>query len=137
MQRLDTMILASQAELAADLTEGILTSARLVLNQQLQLAANQMMRVGGRLYRAWADRCRFVVQGLRGQTRPRFGKFAPAAWCMTRQERQIYFDNAQFRSCRGAGLLYPAPQDARPDAEARDGFLTPKLRTTSEPWDRG
>ncbi|MES2539703.1 MAG: LPS-assembly protein LptD, partial [Pseudomonadota bacterium] len=36
----ETLILADQAELAADLSEGILTSARLVLNQQLQLAGN-------------------------------------------------------------------------------------------------
>ena len=41
----NTLILASQADLAADMSEGILTSARLVLNQQLQLAAAEMRRV--------------------------------------------------------------------------------------------
>ncbi len=41
----NTIILASQADLAADMSEGILTSARLVLNQQLQLAADRILRV--------------------------------------------------------------------------------------------
>ena len=44
----NTVILAGQADLAADLSEGLLTSARMVLDQQLQLAANSMSRVAGR-----------------------------------------------------------------------------------------
>ncbi|MGB8813598.1 MAG: LPS-assembly protein LptD, partial [Paracoccaceae bacterium] len=42
------IVFASQAELSADLQDGVLASARLVLNQQLQIAAQQMFRVGGR-----------------------------------------------------------------------------------------
>ena len=41
------LFLAEQAELSADLTEGLLTSARLVLNQRLQLAAAQILRSDG------------------------------------------------------------------------------------------
>ena len=37
-----TFIIADQADLAADLTNGILTSARVVLNQQMQIAAAQV-----------------------------------------------------------------------------------------------
>ena len=44
----DTVILASQAELKADMTEGILRSARVVMNKQLQLAAAEVLRVDGR-----------------------------------------------------------------------------------------
>ena len=44
----EILILASQAELDADLGEGILTSARLVLNQQLQLSAARMFHIGGK-----------------------------------------------------------------------------------------
>ena len=43
-----SVILASQAEMRADLTEGLLTSARMVLQQQLQLAAAEIQRVDGR-----------------------------------------------------------------------------------------
>ena len=43
-----TFIIADQADLAADLTNGILTSARVVLNQQMQIAAAQVQRVDGR-----------------------------------------------------------------------------------------
>ena len=46
-----TFILADQADLSADLADGILTSARLVLNRQLQLASSEMMRIGGRYTR--------------------------------------------------------------------------------------
>ena len=49
-----SVILASQADLAADMSEGILISARMVLDQQLQLAANRLTRIGGR-YTALED----------------------------------------------------------------------------------
>ena len=41
------LFLAEQADLSADMTEGLLTSARLVLNQRLQLAAAQLVRSEG------------------------------------------------------------------------------------------
>ncbi|MGL5009153.1 MAG: LPS-assembly protein LptD, partial [Paracoccaceae bacterium] len=44
----ETIVFADQADLRADLTEGILTSARVVLNQQLQLASSEVQRIGGR-----------------------------------------------------------------------------------------
>ena len=44
----DVVIVADQAELSRDLQNGLLTGARMVLNQQLQLAAVEMNRVGGR-----------------------------------------------------------------------------------------
>ena len=46
-----SFILASQADLSADLANGVLRSARLVLNQQLQLASTEVQRVGGRYTR--------------------------------------------------------------------------------------
>ena len=42
------VITAARAELSADLTEGLLTSARFVLNRQMQIAARQMFRTQGR-----------------------------------------------------------------------------------------
>ncbi len=42
-----SVFLAEQADLSADLSEGLLTSARLMLNQQLQLAASDIARSDG------------------------------------------------------------------------------------------
>ncbi len=44
-----TVLLASQAELSRDLRDGVLTSARMVLQDQLQLAAAPIRRSDGRL----------------------------------------------------------------------------------------
>ena len=46
-----TLFLADQAELDRDLQNGVLISARMVLNQQLQIAANEIARVGARYTR--------------------------------------------------------------------------------------
>ena len=45
-----TFILASQADLSADLADGVLQSARLVLNQQLQLASTPFYQIA---HAAW------------------------------------------------------------------------------------
>ncbi|MBC7158099.1 MAG: LPS-assembly protein LptD, partial [Rhodobacteraceae bacterium] len=55
-----TVILADAAELSPDLRDGLLTSARMVLEQQLQLAANSIARASGRfttLSRVVASSC--------------------------------------------------------------------------------
>lgn len=62
-----TVIVSAQAELSADLTEGILQSARVVLNQQLQMAASQMVRSQGRylqLDNAVASSCKVCALSL-------------------------------------------------------------------------
>ena len=113
----DTIILASQADLSADLSEGILTSARLVLNQQLQLAANRMMRTGGRytaLDSVVASSCKVCAANPVPLWEIRARRVVH-----DQQERQLYFDHAQFRVCRRAGVLHPAPAHARPDAGPR------------------
>ena len=55
-----TIILADFAELSRDLQQGVLQSARLVLDRQLQIAATQINRVDGRytqLYQTIASSC--------------------------------------------------------------------------------
>ena len=54
------IVLASSAEMDADLQNGILRSARMVLSQKLQLAAAEIHRVDGRytqLYKTVASSC--------------------------------------------------------------------------------
>ncbi|MFZ1469586.1 MAG: LPS assembly protein LptD [Paracoccaceae bacterium] len=125
----ETLILASQADLSADLSEGILTSARLVLNQQLQLAANQMTRTQGR-YTA--------LQGVVASSCKVCAAHPVPLWEIRatrvvhdQQERQLYFDNAQFR-LGGVPVFYiPRLRMPDPTLDRANGFLMPSLRSTS------
>lgn len=126
----NTLILASQADLAADLSEGILTSARLVLNQQLQLAANQMLRVAGRytsLQTVTASSCKVC----KGSPTPLW-EIRARRVVHDEVERQIYFDRAQFRVA-GVPILYiPRLRMPDPTLNRATGFLMPSIRTTSD-----
>lgn len=124
------VIVADQAELSEDLRDGILTSARLVLDRQLQLAANRIDRIGGRytqLSRAVTSSCRICEAGD-----------VPAWEIRARrvihdqQERQIYFDQAVFR-LGGVPVMYiPRLRLPDPTRDRATGFLVPSLRTTSQ-----
>ncbi len=124
-----TVVMADAAELSRDLTEGILHSARLVLDQQLQLAAAEMARIGGRYTRLdkvvasacevcpsnptplWEIRARRVVHD--------------------QAERQLYFDHAQFRVAGVPVFYLPRLRMPDPTLERATGFLLPSVRTTS------
>ncbi len=126
----DTLILADQADLAADLSEGILTSARLVLNQQLQMAANRMVRVAGRytaLQTVTASSCKVC----KGSPTPLW-EIRARRVVHDEVERQIYFDRAQFRLA-GVPILYiPRLRMPDPTLKRATGFLMPSIRTTSD-----
>lgn len=125
-----TLILAGQADLAADLSEGILTSARLVLNQQLQLAANRMVRVSGR-YTALQTVAASSCKVCEGDPTPLW-EIRARRVVHDEQERQIYFDQAQFRLA-GVPILYiPRLRMPDPTLKRATGFLMPSVRTTSD-----
>jgi LPS-assembly protein len=126
----EILILASQAELAADLSEGLLTSARLVLNQQLQLAANRMMRVSGRytaLQTVTASSCKVCP----GDPTPLW-EIRASRVVHDEVERQIYFDRAQFRLAGVPVLYIPRLRMPDPTLKRATGFLMPTVRTTSD-----
>lgn len=123
-------VLASAAELDANLQTGLLTSARMVLNQQLQLAAVQIQRVNGRysqLYKTAVTSCKVCEDG-----KPPLWQIRAKRVVHDKEERQIYFDGAQFL-IRDIPILY-IPQLRLPDPtlERATGFLAPELRTTSQ-----
>jgi LPS-assembly protein len=126
----DSVILASQAELQTDLTEGILVSARLVLNRQLQLAADRIMRVGGRytaLQSVAASSCKICD----GNPTPLW-EIRARSVVHDEVERQLYFDNAVFR-LGGLPVFYiPRLRMPDPTLDRATGFLTPSIRTTSD-----
>lgn len=126
----EILILASQADLAADLSEGILTSARLVLNQQLQLAANRMMRVSGRytaLQTVTASSCKVCP----GSPTPLW-EIRARRVVHDEVKRQIYFDQAQFRVAGVPVMYIPRLRMPDPTLKRATGFLMPSIRTTSD-----
>ena len=124
-----SFILASQADLSADLADGVLQSARLVLNQQLQLAASEIQRVGGRytrLGRTVASSCQVCAANPRPLWEIRASQVVH-----DQQERQLYFDNAQFRIAGVPVFYLPRLRMPDPTLKRATGVLRPSLRTTS------
>lgn len=126
----NVLILASQAALDADLSEGILIGARLVLNRQLQLAANRITRVAGRetrLETVVASSCTVCE----GDPTPLW-EIRARRVVHDEVERRLTFEAAQFRLA-GVPVVY-IPRLRMPDpTQARaTGFLMPELRTTSQ-----
>ncbi|NGM46874.1 LPS-assembly protein LptD [Rhodobacter sp. SGA-6-6] len=125
-----TVILASQADLAADLSEGLLISARMVLNRQLQLAANRIMRVDGRytaLDNVVASSCKVCAANPVPVWEIRARRVVH-----DQAERQLYFDHAQFRVAGIPVFYIPRLRMPDPTLDRATGFLQPSLRTTSE-----
>lgn len=123
------LVLADAAQLDGDLRNGILTSARVMLDQQLQLAATQVRRVDGRyaeLTNTVASSCQVCANN------------PVALWSIRarrvvhdQQERQLYFENATFRVLDVPVLWLPRLRLPDPSLERATGFLIPSIRTTS------
>ncbi len=125
-----SVILADVAALDADLRNGILKGARLVLNQQLQLAANQIDRVDGRynqLYKTAVTSCRICDDG-----RPPLWQIRAKRVIHDALEQQLYFDEAQFRIGNMPVFWLPRLRLPGPAVKRATGFLVPSIRTTSQ-----
>lgn len=124
-----TILTADMANLDPRLENGILQGARIVLDQQLQLAANQIDRQDGRysqLYKSSATSCR--VCG----TRPPLWEIRAERVVHDQQERQLYFENATFR-VRGVPIFWlPRMRLPDPTLERSTGFLIPEQRNTTQ-----
>ncbi len=123
------ILLADAADLSADLRDGILRGARMVLNQQLQLAAAQINRVGGRytqLSRTVASSCQVCA----ANPTP-IWEIRAARVVHDQQERQLYFDKAQFRVAGVPVFYLPRLRMPDPSLKRATGFLMPSFRVTS------
>lgn len=121
----DTVILASQADLSADMTEGLLTSARVVLDSQLQMAAAEARRIGGRylqLENAVASSCRVCAESDTPLWEIRARRVTH-----DQTERQIYFDRAQLRLAGVPVFYIPRLRMPDPTLKRTNGFLLPKF----------
>lgn len=123
------VILADQADLSADLSEGLLTSARLVFDRQLQLASSEILRVDGRYTRLGqtvASSCKVCA----GSPTPLW-EIRAARVIHDETARQLYFDRAQLRF-GGVPVAYiPRLRIPDPSLPRATGFLIPELRSAS------
>ena len=124
------LFLADQAELSADLTAGLLTSARLVLNRQLQLAAAQIQRSDGGNLTALRSVAASSCTICAGNATP--------LWEIRAREvvhdataQQIYFTDANLRFYGVPVLYVPILRVPDPGLKRATGFLLPKLRSTT------
>ena len=123
------ILLADSADLSADLQQGILRSARMVLNQQLQLAATEINRVGGRyttLSRVVASSCQVCAANP-----VPLWEIRAARVVHDQSAHQLYFDQAQFRVAGVPVFYIPRLRMPDPSLKRATGFLMPQFRSTS------
>lgn len=124
-------ILANAAELERDLQNGLLRGARMVLEEQLQLAAVEMNRVGGRytqLYRTAVTSCRICAN----DPQPPIWQIRARRIIHDQQERQLYFDDATLHVLDLPVLYLPRLRLPDPTLKRATGFLMPSIRSTSD-----
>lgn len=125
-----TTILAESAELDDGLRNGLLKGARLVLNEQLQLAALHMTRVGGRytqLDKTAVTSCRICADGGEPLWQIRARRVIH-----DQQEQQLYFEDATFRVLGVPIFYFPRLRLPDPTLDRANGFLIPSVRTTTQ-----
>lgn len=125
-----TVLLADQAQLDRDLRNGVLVSARLVLDQQLQLAANEIARVDDRftrLDRVVASSCEVCAENPTPIWEIRASRVIHDDI-----ERQLYFENAQFRVAGVPILYFPRLRLPDPSVERATGLLVPQVTSSSD-----
>jgi LPS-assembly protein len=122
-------LIADSAALDSELKAGILRGARLVLANQLQLAATQIDVVGGRftqLTRTVASSCQVCANSPTPLWEIRARNVIHDA-----EEQQLYFTGAQVR-LGGVPILYvPRLRMPDPTLDRAAGFLAPDIQTSS------
>ncbi len=125
-----TVIHATSATFSDSLRNGVIQSAKLVLNQQLQIAAVEIQRVGGRytqMYKTVASSCRVCA----GSPIPLW-QIRASRIVHDQLERQLYFDNAVLKVMDIPIFYIPRLRLPDPTLKRATGFLIPQLISNSE-----
>lgn len=123
------ILIADQASMDQGLRNGILTGARLVLDQQLQLAAIETRRVEGR----YTQMSRVAVTACQvcGRNQVPLWQIRASRVVHDQQERQLYFDDAQLRVLDVPVVYLPRLRLPDPTLTRAQGFLIPSVRSSS------
>jgi LPS-assembly protein len=125
----EVSVLADAGELDAALQNGLLTGARMVFDQQLQLAAQSLDRVGGRytqLAQVAATSCRVCATDATPLWQIRARRVLH-----DQTERQLYFEDATLLVKDVPLLWVPRLRLPDPTLKRASGFLIPELRQNS------
>ncbi len=123
-----TILVADFADLSADLRDGVLQSARIVLDRQMQVAASRVDRVEGRYsqaHQAVASSCEVC-----GDSVPLW-EIRARRIIHDEEAQQLYFEGAQFRVVGVPVIWLPQLRLPDPTLERATGFLTPSIRATN------
>ncbi|MGJ8612083.1 MAG: LPS-assembly protein LptD, partial [Octadecabacter sp.] len=123
-----TILTADVASLDPQLENGILRGARLVLDEQLQLAATQIDRVDGRytqLYQVAATSCHICADGETPLWEIRARRVIH-----DQDEQQLYFDDASFRVVGVPIFWLPRMRLPDPTLARATGFLIPSFESS-------
>ncbi|WP_226621700.1 LPS-assembly protein LptD [Alloyangia pacifica] len=124
-----TLLLADSAELQEGLRDGILSGARIVMEEQLQLAAVEARRAEGRftqLSRVAVSSCQVC-----GPDEVPLWSIRADRVVHDQEAQQIYFEGAQFRVLDVPILWVPSLRLPDPTLERTRGFLIPTFRSST------
>ncbi|WP_299356257.1 LPS assembly protein LptD [uncultured Shimia sp.] len=122
-------IVATYAELDPEFRNAILYSARVVLSDQVQMTSTKMRRIEGRydvLDKTLVTSCRVCSDGS-----PPLWQIRASRVVHDEEERQLYFDHAQFRVLDVPVLYFPQLRMPDPTMRRATGFLIPTLHQSS------
>lgn len=125
----DTVILADEAELTDEFRNGLIRSARMVIDQKMQIAAAEINRVNDRytqLHRTVASSCTVCANAPVPLWQVRAKRIIH-----DQQERQLYFENATLEIGSVPVLYLPRLRLPDPTLRRASGFLVPTLRYSS------
>ncbi|WP_037316046.1 LPS-assembly protein LptD [Ruegeria halocynthiae] len=125
-----TTILADSAELDSGFQNGLLIGARMVFDQQVQIASVQATRAAGRytqFSKVSATSCHVCANG-----EPPIWQIRARKVTHDQLERQLYFEGAQFRVLDVPVFYFPYLRLPDPTLDRATGFLVPSIRTTSQ-----
>ncbi|WP_170556921.1 LPS-assembly protein LptD [Ruegeria atlantica] len=125
-----TTMLADSAELDDGIMNGLLIGARMVFDQQVQIASVQAARAGGRytqFSKVSATSCHVCANG-----KPPLWQIRARKVTHDQLERQLYFEGAQFRILDFPVFYFPYLRLPDPTLDRATGFLVPSIRTTSQ-----
>lgn len=123
------VIIATYAEMDQGFRNGLLAGARMVLDQQLQLASVEARRVEGRftqLSRVAVTSCQVC-----GKNRVPLWQIRASRVVHDQLERQLYFDNAQLRVLDVPVFYFPRLRLPDPTLKRSRGFLIPTIHSST------
>ncbi|MEC3860636.1 LPS assembly protein LptD [Mesobacterium sp. TK19101] len=123
------VLIADAAELDTGFENGLLRGARMVLDEQLQFAAVEARRVGGR----YTSMSKVAVTSCQicGPNDVPLWQLRAARVIHDQQERQIYFDQAQLRVLDVPVFYMPRLRLPDPTLKRARGFLIPEFRSST------